>query len=168
LGYDSLFVLKRISPTPENTLVYFCDSEHDTLKDNTTYLSPAIGSTLFGNQSTISTNTAFSGKRSILLTKQNCFGFTVSIDSIMGCEDFQVRVFTKNNHGNANLVVAAPKSSDFYQAKSVEKDSGDWQLISLNFNVSRQPSFNKLSFYVWLHSGDSVYFDDFRIERIRY
>lgn len=116
----------------------------------------------------ISTKYAFSGKKSILISKKRPFALASKFKSVTKDEYFVVSVWRKGPSKKTALVVAGDKAHSLYAiAKGSHYPmSNGWEKLELKVQVP--PNINTISVYVWVAEGDSSYFDDLRISRYKY
>lgn len=112
-----------------------------------------------------------SGENSVYtIAKKEAFAFSVKLDNIPDDTFLKVSVWRKSKRGNGTLVATAEDPDNFYKATSraVEKDVNGWEKLELKlYTVPLDEIKGTYSFYVWNRSSaDTVYFDDFKIERV--
>ena len=113
--------------------------------------------------------TAHTGKYSACTTPKKAFAFSYRINHAGPDWYFKVSVWRKSGDEHKGVLVAAAKESKvLYMATAVpvERTTDGWE--KLEMEVYTPPTFfrDELTFYVWNNSNDTIYFDDFTIERL--
>ena len=103
---------------------------------------------------------------SVLLAGKKRFAFTKEYEFLSGGEHFKAVVWRKGNEEKSALVVEGEKIVSLYiaQNESYYTDERGWQKLEVDFEVP--PNITYIKIYVWNMNGDSVYFDDFKIEQL--
>lgn len=173
-SFVSIFLLLFLFPScvrqddfPNGKMV-LCDAE--TISLNKKQFVAANDSTFFFDGANKRTSfKAHSGNHSIFTTPGNkAYGFGFKVHNAKEKSYFKISVWRKSKDSKGAIVVSAKNTNDYYNATSsaIEKDENGWEKLEMEFFVP--PIANKdniFSFYVWNNSVDTVYFDDFKIER---
>ncbi|NOY49390.1 MAG: hypothetical protein GXO88_02305 [Chlorobi bacterium] len=114
---------------------------------------------------------AHNGRYSVYTTPgKKAFAFGVKISGLEPESYLRISVWRKSKDGKGALVASAKKPKDYYSAVSyaVEKGENGWERLELEVFIPPLDNFREVfSFYVWNNSKDTVYFDDFSIERLK-
>ena len=113
--------------------------------------------------------TSFTGKYSALtIPKKKAFAFGHTIERAGSDWYFKISVWRKSKDGKGVLTSSGKDPRKFYTATSqpVLKRSDGWEKLELELYTP--PFFNNdpVTFYVWNNGTDTIYFDDFVIERL--
>ena len=166
------FVMLR--EEPEVKLDFELDPNHiycDAEKIYHTKNGPRFigGNYQFRNAHTQSADFSRSGKHSSKLIKGRKFGIAFDIQDVQGGESYIASVWRYTKNGNGRLI-AAPKWGKIHKASEPkEKDKDGWDQLVVHLIVPDSIKNGFLKFYCWYpeqEPDDSVYFDDFVIERI--
>jgi len=159
---DSILILKRFAPVYKDSTTIICNS--DTLTENGTYFMTSVPGILAGNANTRTDREAHSGKYSIVLDKDNPYGFTMRLKHISPHEKMRITVWSKNNKDQAGIVVTAPDAKFLYRLSNVpDPENKDWKLLTLDVTFYEGCPFRMVDVYLWNHGGGSVFFDDLKI-----
>ncbi len=153
---ENLSVGKKISCSAE----HLNKSGKQLITSNSHYLLDG------GKQRTM--REAHTGKYSVATFPRHSFAFGFSTHA--GPDYYyKISVWRKSKSENGILVATTQDSKRFYQAenKPADKGANGWEKIEME--VFTPPFFDdtkdRLMVYVWNKSKDTVYFDDFSIER---
>ncbi|MGF7138913.1 right-handed parallel beta-helix repeat-containing protein [Roseimarinus sediminis] len=162
-----LLILSSCRPDKVNLLSedweYLCTAE--TLNKEGDHFTDAYHpSILFRNTVARSDEQAKEGAYSVKLTKDRPFGFTIQFPQCSPDEFFRLTVWRKST--NDKGVIVASTNDGFYVAsdKVYERADNGWEKLILEFFAPANLKEN-ISAYVWNNGADSVYFDNFYIER---
>jgi len=111
---------------------------------------------------------AHSGRFSVLMVpKVSSYAFGYSVNNAGPDWYFVVSVWRKTKNGKGVLVASGKDSGKFYESTSdpVEMTSDGWEKLELEIYTPPWFNNNSVKFYVWNSGSDTVYFDDFVIER---
>jgi len=110
--------------------------------------------------------TSVSGKYSTLTLPQTPYSFSFEVSHAQADAYYVVDVWRKAKHGKG-VIVMADKTQKFYLASHevVEKGKNGWEKLELQASVPPNLQGQKIVFYVWNNGKDSVFFDDFRIQK---
>lgn len=144
-----------------------CDAEQLDLR-NEKFVSPTDSISLFdgGNQQT--NLTSFNGNYAVLTYPGKApYAFGYKIKRAGPDWYFKVSVWRKSKDGKGALVAASKDAITVYQAISepVEFTDDGWEKLEAEILTPPNFGYNELNFYVWNNGSDTVYYDDFRIER---
>jgi hypothetical protein len=133
------------------------------------FFSPDDSLSVFNGGQTQSGLASFSGEYAALtVPKEAAFAFGYTIKDAGPDWYFKISVWRKSKNGKGALVAAAKDPKKFYLATSTafETHTNGWEKLELE--VYTPPTFQRemLSFYVWNNGPDTVFFDDFTIERL--
>ena len=120
----------------------------------------------FGNPETISPDESFSGNYSIKLNKEQAFGATILIDSMIYNEKVAISVWKKSGTSNIGTIIcSAENSSVFYHSSISQTDStvNGWTLFTKEFRIPAELDNKPLKVYLYNEKDKSVYFDDLSI-----
>ena len=144
-----------------------CDAEH--INEKGKFIPANDSSFLFDGGNKQTSIKAHTRSYSVYTTpggKAYAFGF--SIKKAGPNWYFKLSVWRKAKDGKGALVASAKDTKVFYQATSdpIETDENGWE--KLEMEVYTPPTFNRseIVFYVWNNGTDSIFFDNFRIERL--
>jgi len=144
-----------------------CDSERSTKGGK--FIAANDSSEFLDGGLLRSDKDSYSGKYSVLtIPKKKAFAFGYSIKHSGPDNYFKVSVWRKSKDGKGVLVAASLIKDFYYLATSTpihSKENG-WEKLELE--IYTPPNFGNqgIKFYVWNNGTDTVYFDDFVIERI--
>lgn len=151
----------------------YCSVDSTKLDENNNFwydLGPIWGID-WGNQKmnlggNLSSKESHSGKHSVLLTKKNPYGLTTKIENLEGDERFLISVWRKGNSEHSALVVQGDiiKSLWLAQKEPILQGENGWEKIEMI--VQLPPNISSFKAFVWSINGDSVYFDDFKIQQL--
>ncbi len=144
-----------------------CDAETVT-KNSRKLIAVNDSSEFFGGGKLISDIDANSGNHSVLtVPKTKAFAFEYVINNAGPDAYFKVSVWRKSKDGLGALVASGDNNKVLYLATSEPVEINDNGWAKLEMEVYTPPHFGRgvLTFYVWNNSTDTVYFDDFTIER---
>ena len=159
---DSVLILKRSTPVYKDSTIIICNA--DSLTENRTCFMTSLPGLFAGNANTRTNKEAHSGKYSIVLNKDNPYGFTMRLKYISPHEKMRITVWTKNNKDQAGIVISAPDAKYLYRLSGVpDPENLDWKLLSLDVTFYEACPFRKVDFYLWNHGEGSVFFDDLKI-----
>jgi len=149
--------------------VLVCNAE--TLNKKATKFKSNIEGVLLSGGAKQTNFKSRSGECSVYtIAKKAAFAFSVKLVNIPDDTFLKVSVWRKSKNGNGTLVASAQDPDNFYKATSraVETDVNGWEKLELKFYTIPLDEINgTYSFYVWNRSStDTVYFDDFKIERV--
>ncbi|NQY11453.1 MAG: CotH kinase family protein [Flavobacteriales bacterium] len=145
---------------------FFCDVECVV---NSTNSSPAHKDCAFSKVG-VSTQYAFSGNHSILLHKGNPYGLSITIDSLVTGDRFEISVWQKNVTGSDKCWIVANEQGKklYYKSGEIVEEKAGWQHIKMKVEIPRNTTNSKVKFHLWNSESDSIYIDDFKIERVKY
>jgi len=113
---------------------------------------------------------AHSGKYSAYTTPgSKAFALGFKLKYLKADSYFKISVWRKSKDGKGALVVSAKNSKNYYTASinAVEKRKDGWEKLEMEIFIPPLDfGENTFSFYAWNNSSDTVYFDDFKIERL--
>ena len=111
---------------------------------------------------------AHTGNYSVYTTPKKAFSFSYKVKHAGPDWYFKLSVWRKSKNGTGVLVASAKKTKDLYLASSypVETLINGWERLELE--VYTPPTFNRdeITFYVWNNGTDTIFFDNFEIERL--
>ena len=145
-----------------------CDAEVLNSKGNK-FLSQSDSLYLYGGGKLRNNKVSHLGEYSaITIPNKTAFAFTVPIKNVGPDWFFRVSVWRKSNDGNGVLVASVKDASMFYLASSepVEILDNGWEKLQLDFFTPPIFINETMSIYAWNNGADTVYFDDFEIERL--
>lgn len=122
----------------------------------------------FNNANTQSNEEAHTGNFSSKIDKNNQFGISYDEPNPKPGAKYKASIWRKRNDQTpGNLVISSPNGK-FYQSVHLpvtKKDNG-WELLEHYFHIPFGTTLEKISIYAYKPHGNTVYFDDLRIERI--
>ena len=120
----------------------------------------------FGGAHSISDEFAFSGSYSDMMGGKDQFGMTVTLGPLAVGESFIVSVMRKKDANTAHLV-ASCDDTDFYNNdyKVYDTDNPDWEMLKMEFHVSKSMHGKSLKVYAFNPSMEAAYVDDLKIVR---
>ncbi len=144
-----------------------CNAEQTNQKGDK-FVAVDDSTALFNDASRRTNLQSRSGSFSVLtIPKKKAFAFGYQIKHTGPDWYFKVSVWRKSKDGKGALVAAAKNTDLLYLAVTtpVERTADGWERLEMD--VFTPPSFvnERLSFYVWNNDTDTVYYDDFTIER---
>ncbi len=169
LGLTALFFssCKRSSAIRKGKIIV-CGAEHLS-KDGKSFLAKNDSILHFSGGKQQTDKVAHSGKYAVATFHKKAFAFGINFSTGPDWY-YKVSVWRKSNSENGILVATTKSAKRFYQKtkEPVEKDKNGWEKLELE--VFTPPYFVEdkdiLAVYVWNNSSDTVYFDDFKIERL--
>ncbi len=108
---------------------------------------------------------AHSGKYSVLASKKFPYVFSYKEKHIKGDIFVKVSVWRKSKNGKGVLVISDTTAQRFYKVINTTRkhDKNGWEKLETEFFVPPNLDGEKIKFYCWSNTGDSVYFDDMEI-----
>ncbi|MDP3014006.1 MAG: hypothetical protein Q8M92_07180, partial [Candidatus Subteraquimicrobiales bacterium] len=107
-----------------------------------------------------------SGNFSICLHENAHFGSNIELE-VKPQENYKLTVWKYPYHAEGLVVFSAPLEKEFYVVaqKTIQVDEQGWGKMELEVKT---PDFinGKYKIYIWNPRNDSVYFDDFSIEKL--
>ena len=141
-----------------------CDAEKLTA-DKKSFLSNSGNYTFSGGKQQTQLE-ARSGKHAVMATKKFPYVFSFLIENAGADKFLKVSAWRKSKSGKGVLVVSDNTSKKLYQVASKvrERDDNGWE--KLEMEVFTPPNFvnEDVKVYCWSNSGDTVFFDDIKIE----
>jgi len=166
--YTLFFLIIFSSCTPSSDINISCDVE--MINNKGKIIANNDSTFVFGNKEKRTTKEAYSGDHSIMLTKDNPYGCSHRFKNLRKDTYLKISVWRKSISGEGVIVADAKKKNGeryYVTSKSVSyRDRDGWGQIILHLNIP--PDFDKQEFsiYLWKANGDTVYFDDFKIEQL--
>ena len=119
---------------------------------------------LFQNNNTRTNIKSHTGNYSIVINKNNPYGFLTRFNNINISDSFEIRAWVLEKTKTCSIVVGDEK--DFYITSNTEtrKDSLGWVLLTMNFTVNRDIKDSKFSVYLLNTDTSKVYCDDMEIK----
>jgi uncharacterized membrane protein len=140
----------------------------DTMKCNFENIDVQKMHVLFNNQEiaetskNISTDKAFSGKHSMMLSPANPYGSAIKIDDLNKVSYLQISAWSYSKKNQLNIV--AGNGKNFYLLSDEETPTASgWKKIFLDFWVPKNLDTSTISIYFWNSSSEPVYYDDLQI-----
>ncbi len=131
------------------------------------FLSENDSSVVFEGGQLRTDTESFEGDYAVFTTPKNAFAFYYKINNAGPDWYFKISVWRKSKDNKGVIVAAAKDAETLYLATStpIEYSENGWEKLELE--VYTPPTFfmDELSFYVWNNGTDTVYFDNFKIER---
>ncbi len=157
----------RVEEFPIGTMLH-CDAEILNKKGDK-FIAANDSSVFFDGGKKQTKNESFSGNHSVFTLPGNkAFAFGYTIKKAGPDWYFRISVWRKSKDGKGAIVAAGKNAKELYLAtsKPIEIDDKGWERLELD--VYTPPGFfrDKLVFYAWNNGSDTVYFDDFKIERL--
>ncbi|MFN8254717.1 MAG: hypothetical protein U0W24_03455 [Bacteroidales bacterium] len=112
----------------------------------------------------VNNSVVHSGKRAILLTKENPYGLDIKINAMAGS---LVKVSAwRNSDENVGLIAStSDDNKDFFKCGAYIKSRiGKWEEIVYSFYVPLDFPGNQVNIFFWNNGSGKVYLDDVRIE----
>jgi hypothetical protein len=105
-----------------------------------------------------------SGKYSVLVNKDQHYGFTTAIP-IFENSTVTAKVWRNSLSKSGFLVVSSGGEQGIYYSenKGVLNDDTGWEEISISITIDSRISTKSLSVYVWNESNELAFFDDFEV-----
>jgi len=144
-----------------------CGAEH-VAKDKKHFMAANDSSFLLSGAKKQTTSEARSGKHSVYTLPGNrAYAFGFDLKNLKADSYYKVSVWRKTKDGKGVLVVAAKNAKDYYVATSAAvKSEGAWEKLELEvFVPPLDAGKNNFAIYAWNNGSDTVYYDDFKIER---
>ncbi len=146
-----------------------CDAEKvDETGDN--FIAENDSSYTFKGGALQSSIVSYNGEFSAMtIGGKSAFAFTNLISNVGPDTYFRVCVWRKTKDDNGVLVATSDKNSaDFYIVANdpVIMDSTGWEQLVLDVYTPPDFGINGLKIYVWNNGKDTVFFDNFSIERL--
>jgi hypothetical protein len=158
---DSIVLMQRKSGFYDTTII-FCDAENVT-KDGSCFLA-SNSNLLLQNAVSRTKIDSKAGSYSLLLDKNQPYGFTIELPDIRSYKKIHVKVWSKYCAGQASLVITSPESEYFYKSFNIiQKDINNWQLFECETKIPSDYRFSGISIFIWNHGTEKALFDDFTI-----
>lgn len=165
-----VFLFKRKNQTTDSTPL--TEKEiwlpADTMKCNFENIDVQKMHVLFNNQEiaetskNISTDKAYSGKHSIMLSPENPYSSAIKIKDLNKVSYLQISAWSYSKKNQLNIVVGNGKNFYLLSDEKLPTESG-WKKIFLDFWVPRNLDTSTISIYLWNSSSEPVYYDDLQI-----
>ena len=164
IGYLLFFSCKDITVNVKNEGIY-CDAE----KTDSTgiYLKSNIEGFNFKGGRNRTTEVAYSGNYSLKTEEKDHFIFSVTLDSCIPEEYFEMSVWKYGDPGKVVIVAYGKDTKNFYKKSSYPRIKGKkgWEKIDFRFFLPPDFIGKQLHVYVWKIDSALMYFDDFRIKK---
>lgn len=140
----------------------------DTMKCNYENIDLAKRHAIFDNQEmaetieNISTEKAYSGNHSMMLSPTNPYGSAIKINDLNKVSYLQISAWSYSKKNQLNIVAGSGKNFYLLSDEEAPTASG-WKKIFLDFWVPKNLDASTISIYFWNSSSDSVYYDDLQI-----
>ena len=107
---------------------------------------------------------ARSGKCAFNLPVMDSYGMEYVIQDVKPGETYEMSIWRSGSSKDAFLVASA---DSFYQQSDgfIEVDTKGWERVFLGFEIPDGFKGNTLKLYLWNHSNNQVWFDDFQIAK---
>jgi uncharacterized membrane protein len=140
---------------------FFCDCE----KTSADKLSFIHKNQIFQNADLQNNETAYSGKYSIKLDRNNKLGLSTEINNISVGKHIRVSVMKKGEGGALVCSATNPKKLYFMSTETEKKYPNGWEKLELNIIVDKKLKDKTLKFYVWKNSDSdsAIFFDNLEI-----
>lgn len=135
-------------------------------KDQTTIRT--LSKTKPGDSGILTFEKAHTGMSCVKTNPELPYAFGIEEDSISPGEKFSVGVWVSGDLKNVVLVGSGLDSKEFYVSSNalIAEDGSGWKKISMNFTIDRRIKDDIVKIYVWNSGKETVFFDDFRCDRI--
>jgi uncharacterized membrane protein len=165
-----VFLFKRKNHIPESTPpaekgIWLAT---DTMKCNYENIDLEKAHAIFDNQEmaetveNISTEKAYSGNHSMMLSPANPYGSTIKIKDLNKVSYLQISAWSYSKKNQLNIVAGNGKNFYLLSEEKLPTESG-WKKIFLDFWVPKNLDTSTFSIYFWNSSSDFVYYDDLQI-----
>jgi len=106
-----------------------------------------------------------SGKHAIKVSGADSYGMEYWLKNIKGGDKYRLSVWYSGDTKNVFLVAAAASNNLFYAQidGGLIKDKKGWAKLELDINIPAGFDDNKLKIYLWNHSANPAWFDNFEI-----
>ena len=90
------------------------------------------------------------------------------MNSLEPGQEYEISVWCRGNLGNTYLVATSVSTDLFYINSNISKTKDDkgWQNLKLRFHINQENIADGIKVYVWNNSTETVYLDDFVIQRL--
>jgi hypothetical protein len=138
-------------------------SDFETLTDDKQWVV-ANGEQFCKNVS-ITTEKSRSGRYSVSMPVKDSYAMDYELRNIKPGQFYEVSIWRFGSNEEAALVVSAIDSDLFYTKSNstLEKDAKGWSKIGMSFRVPAGFKETKLKIYLWNHSENPAWFDDFQL-----
>ncbi|MBL7904784.1 MAG: hypothetical protein JNL22_07155 [Bacteroidales bacterium] len=139
----------------------------ETLDRSQTMIN-TLSKTKSGDTGILTFEKSHTGLSCVKTTPELPYAFGIEEDSIRPGEKFSVGVWVSGDLKNVVLVGSGLDSKEFYISSNalLAEDQDGWKKISMDFTVDREIKDQKIKIYVWNSGKETVFFDDFRCDRI--
>jgi hypothetical protein len=106
-----------------------------------------------------------SGNQSLELPTLDTYAMEYYQNGVKAGEEYQISIWQKGPNQSVYLCAAGEQPNAFYrQSKGyLETDNKGWQKVVLSFIIPNDFKGNTLKIYLWNHSNNKVWFDDFEL-----
>lgn len=120
---------------------------------------------LFCKTNSLKTGIARSGNQSLELPKIDTYAMEYYQNNVKPGDEYEISIWLKGPSDNVFLCATGEQSGNFYkQSKGfIEADKKGWQKVVLAFTIPDNFTGSSLKMYLWNHSNNKVYFDDFQL-----
>ena len=148
-------------------LIISCNAEKRT--DDGRFFTGNKPDYLFSGGKQQTDKEAHSGNFSVLTSNKHRFALDHKIKGVGPDMHFKMSVWRKSKNNSGVLVVADKTAKRLYEASGrvVEKGKDGWEKLEDDFFTPPNFSNEDIKVYCWSKDGDSVYFDDIKIEHIQ-
>ncbi len=163
-GQDSLWVLRRHIQAPLDEII--CTMEMaDTFQRNQINRQNILQ---IDDLTRLDSARTHAGQHALLLSAKHPFGMDFS-QAAQPCDRYRWSIWRYPAEIQAGLVLASPDQNfyTFGYRNTTLPDSTGWVKLSGEMQLPSSFSADSLNGYLWNNSQDSVWFDDFRLERLR-
>lgn len=109
---------------------------------------------------------AHSGTQSILLNKQNPYGFQAEIKDLKGNESLNIKVWRYSEHpdGKSAAIIAEVRGIVWeFKGDLVQTEPSGWEQIQLSLSLDCRTEGHTLRIYCWNPTEADVFFDDIEV-----
>jgi len=146
---------------------YFTSAEKLN-KNGDKFLAENDSSVFFEGGKLRTNSVAYRGDYAVYTIPKKAFVFSYRIKNAGPDWYFKISVWRKSKNDKGVLVAASKNAKEFYKATStpVEISKDGWEKLEMEVYTPPTFDYSELNFYVWNNSSDTIYFDDFSIERL--
>lgn len=107
------------------------------------------------------------GKQALELPTIDTYAMEYHQSNIKPGDEYEISIWQKGPNQDVYLCASGDQTPSFYEQSKgyLETDTKGWQKIVLSFTIPKDFKGNSLKIYLWNHSNNKVWFDDFQINK---
>ena len=140
---------------------FFCGAENVVNQGSRKYFRETG---IFQNGEAQTDEEAYEGKYSVLVNKDQLFGFTFHDKKASAGDHYEISVWRKAE-GKAGFLVVATDDESLYvqEGHTIKEAENGWELIAIEVDLPDTFKAEELRIYVWNDREEDAYFDNLEI-----